>query len=255
MLIITIFFYKEPKREIEGVTLGQKFKDMGVALSDMKFLAFLVILGLFFWLPFWSFFNVLAVYIDTNLNTVSLYKSLESVFGPWFAGFFSHVDKDGTRRILGETISQTGYLIILLQVFVSKIFKDFKPIPSFLLGLFVLLVGYIFVGLADISYPAFVYLGIALASIGEMIASPRIQEYITWIAPKEKAGLYMGTNFLAVAIGGALSGVIYTTLYGTFSNMNHPEYIWYALAANMFLGIVALFVFTKYIGEFKELSE
>jgi len=255
MLIITIFFYKEPKREIEGVTLGQKFKDMGVALSDMKFLAFLVILGLFFWLPFWSFFNVLAVYIDTNLNTVSLYKSLESVFGPWFAGFFSYVDKDGTRRILGETISQTGYLIILLQVFVSKIFKDFKPIPSFLLGLFVLLVGYIFVGLADISYPAFVYLGIALASIGEMIASPRIQEYITWIAPKEKAGLYMGTNFLAVAIGGALSGVIYTTLYGTFSNMNHPEYIWYALAANMFLGIVALFVFTKYIGEFKELSE
>jgi MFS family permease len=35
MLLITIFFYKEPEREIEGVTLKQKFKDMGTALSDL----------------------------------------------------------------------------------------------------------------------------------------------------------------------------------------------------------------------------
>ena len=41
-----------------------------------------------------------------------------------------------------------------------------------------------------------------------MISSPRIQEYITWIAPKEKAGLYMGSNFLAAGIGGALSGLL-----------------------------------------------
>jgi hypothetical protein len=29
MLLITIFFYKEPPREIEGVTLGQKMADIG----------------------------------------------------------------------------------------------------------------------------------------------------------------------------------------------------------------------------------
>jgi dipeptide/tripeptide permease len=255
MLLVTIFFYKEPKREIEGITLAQKFKDMGVALSDLKFLFFLIILGLFFWLPFWSFFNVLAIYIDTNLDTASLYKAIESVFGAGFASIFSHVDKDGTRRVLGETISQTGYLIIILQVFISKTFKDIRPMPSFLFGLFILGVGYVFVGLAKISYPSFVFLGIALASIGEMISSPRIQEYITWIAPKEKAGLYMGSNFLAVGIGGALSGVTYTSLYGHFSDINHPEYVWYAIAANIILGILVLFIFTKVVGEFKELSE
>ena len=56
-----------------------------------------------------------------------------------------------------------------------------------------------------------------------MISSPRIQEYITWIAPKEKAGLYMGSNFLATGIGGVTSGVIYTTLYGYFQKDRPPR--------------------------------
>jgi POT family proton-dependent oligopeptide transporter len=47
MFLITVFFYKEPKREIEGVSLKQKFKDIGIALSDVKFSVFIVILGLF----------------------------------------------------------------------------------------------------------------------------------------------------------------------------------------------------------------
>ena len=37
MLLITIFFYKEPERQMEGATLAKKFKDMGTALSDIKF--------------------------------------------------------------------------------------------------------------------------------------------------------------------------------------------------------------------------
>src|SRR5512135_263363 len=42
MLVITIVFYKEPKRELEGITLRDKFRDLGTALSDVKFAAFLV---------------------------------------------------------------------------------------------------------------------------------------------------------------------------------------------------------------------
>ena len=98
MLIITIFFYKEPPREIEGITLGQKFKDMGIALSDYKFLIFLILLGIFFWLPFWSFFNLLAIYIDKNLDTVSLYQSLKGVFGSGIASIFSEDTGNGTEE-------------------------------------------------------------------------------------------------------------------------------------------------------------
>jgi len=254
MLIITILFYKEPPREIQGVTLKSKFKDMGIALSDIKFLIFLLLLGLFFWLPFWAFFNLLPMYVDRNLDTAQLYLSIKSIFGTGFTNIFSHVDDKGVHRILGETISHTGIIIMFLQIFVSRIFEKFRAIPSFLSGLFVAALGILLLAYSRIASPSWVFLGIFLFAVGEMISSPRIQEYITWIAPKEKAGLYMGSNFLPIGLGGALSGVTYTSLYGYFRDITHPEYVWLVLAAHLILGILAMFIFTKSLGEFQELE-
>lgn len=253
MLLVTIFFYKEPEREIEGITLRKKFKDIYTALSDLKFSAFLVLLGLGFWLPLWSFFNILAIYVDKNLDTAKLYLNLKSVFGTAFANFFSRLDDDGVWRILGETISHTGWIIMILQVFVSRSFEKFKAIPTFLTGMVVAALGFCVLGYAKIAAPAWVFLGIFLFALGEMISAPRIQEYITWIAPKEKAGLYMGTNFLAVGIGGLTSG-LYTALYGYFRDLTHPEYIWFVLAGNFIVGMFAILIFIKKAGEFKELE-
>lgn len=256
MLLITIFFYKEPEREIEGITLSQKFKDIWTALSDVKFLIFLILLGIFFWLPFWAFFNLLALYVDTNLDTVKLYSDLQGIFGTSFLSIFSGEGDDGVRRILGETISHTGWIIMILQVFVSKLFEKTKAIPTFLTGLIVAAIGYGFLGYARISDPAWMFLGIFLFAFGEMISSPRIQEYITWIAPKEKAGLYMGSNFLAIGLGSALSGVIYTSfLYDIFSKMERPEYVWFVLGAHLILGMIIISLFTKKFGAFKELDK
>jgi MFS family permease len=244
MLLITIFFYKEPERKIEGITLSKKFKEIFTVLSDLKFSVFLVLLGLGFWLPLWSFFNILAMYVDKNLDTAKLYLDLKSVFGTAFANFFSRADDDGVRRILGETISHTGYIIMILQVFVSRSFEKFKAIPAFLSGMVVAALGFCVLGYAKIASPAWVFFGIFLFAF---------QEYITWIAPKEKAGLYMGTNFLAVGIGGLTSG-LYTALYGYFRDLTHPEYIWFVLAGNFIVGMFAILIFIKKAGEFKELE-
>jgi dipeptide/tripeptide permease len=102
-----------------------------------------------------------------------------------------------------------------------------------------------------VSAASLIFVGIFLFAIGEMMASPRIQEYITWIAPKEKAGLYMGANFLATAIG-AFSGPIYTTMYGRFDAAGQPEYVWYVLAAHVLLAIVVINLFVKFFGAFQE---
>jgi POT family proton-dependent oligopeptide transporter len=255
MLLITIFFYKEPERESEGASLGEKMKEIGTALSDLKFASLLVILGLFFWLPFWAFFTLCAVYIEDDLNTAQLYLNLRSVLGASFANFLSHVGEDGVRRILGETVGNTGWIIMVLQVFVSRIAERFKAMPTFLVGLGLSGVGFVIIGLAKVGAPALIFLGIFFFAVGEMAASPRIQEYITWIAPKEKAGLYGGMNFLAVMIGAALSGVTYTASSGYFNDMGHPEYVWYTLAAHMVLAILVLVVFTRFVGEFKEREE
>lgn len=252
MLIITLLFYKEPPREIEGVTLKQKFNDMLDVLKDVKFLVFIIFLGVFFWLPFWAFFNVLAVYINDYLNTASLYLDVSSVLGEGITRFISNEDS-GVWRINAEAISHTGYIIIIFQLLISRIFESRSAIPSFLLGLFIAALGFIVLGISATSVNSLVFLGVFLFAVGEMISSPRIQEYIMWIAPKEKAGLYMGTNFIATFIGAFLSG-IYTGVMGRFEEAGNPEYIMYTLAAHTLIGIAAIYIFTKTAGEFKELE-
>lgn len=253
MFIITLLFYKEPDRQLEGVTLKQKFRDMGEALSDIKFLSFLTLLGVFFWLPFWAFFNVLAVYINEYMDTASLYESVRMVLGTGVARFISNED-GGVWRLNAEAISHTGYIIIVFQLLISRIFEKRAAIPSFMIGLLIAASGFVVLGLSVTTINGLVFLGVFLFAIGEMISSPRIQEYIMWIAPKEKAGLYMGTNFLSVFIGATLSG-IYTWLMGLYETSGHPEYIMYTLTVHTLLGILAIYIFVKKAGGFQERTE
>jgi dipeptide/tripeptide permease len=254
MLIITILFYKEPERETEGVSLGQKFKDIWTAISDIKFSFFPLLLGLFFWLPFWAFFNLCALYVDSNLDTAQLYNVMSAILGDWLTGFISQ-EEDGVRKILGETIAHTGWIIMILQVPVSWLVARYKALPAFNFGLFVAAIGFVVLGFAHVSSAWLVFVGILFFAIGEMIASPRIQEYVTWLAPKEKAGLYMGANFLSIMVGGYLSGKIYTPLYGVFDFGGHPDYVWYVLAGHTIVGILVLVTFVKLAGEFEEREE
>jgi len=250
MLIVTVLFYKEPERELAPSTLGEKLREIGSVLADRRFTVFLVLLGLGWWIPFWAFFNLCALYVDQSLDTAQLYQTLHSVFGAGVADFLSH-EEGGVRRVLGETISHTGYIIMLLQVIVSRFVEKARPIPAFYTGLAVTAAGFAVLGGAAVVDARLVFLGITLFAIGEMIASPRIQEYIVRLAPKEKAGLYGGTNFLAVGIG-AFSGLIYTPLYGRFADSGHAGYVWYVLAAHTLLGIAALAIFLKAAGTMQE---
>jgi MFS family permease len=259
MFVITLLFYKEPPREKTPESLGKKLVEIfEVVFTDRKFFTFLLLLGVFFWLPFWAFFNLCALYVDKAVDTVALYNSMSAGLswipglGPWLLGILSH-EENGARKVLGESISHTGYIIMILQVPIAWIFERFRAIPSFIFGLGVAGIGLAILGLAVTGSASFVFLGILLFAIGEMISSPRIQEYITWIAPKEKAGLYAGSNFLATMVGGVLSGFVYTSgLYAHFEKTGHPQYVWYVMGAHMALAMVAFWLFVKLAGEFQE---
>ena len=259
MFVITLLFYKEPPRKPVVEPLGKKLRDILTTLSDRKFATFLVLLGLFFWLPFWGFFNLCALYVDSAVDTAALYRSLDAglswipLLGPWLVGLVSH-EVDGVRRILGESVSHTGYIIMLLQLPISLVFERYRALPSFVFGLVVAAAGFAVIGLAATGAAVLVILGIALFAIGEMITSPRIQEYITWIAPKEKAGLYMGSNFIGTMIGATLSG-IYAPMYGYFERIGQPGGAWFVLAGHMVLAALAFTAFIRIAGEFKIQSE
>src|SRR5262245_49193261 len=253
MLLVTIFFYEEPPRDKRGKTVGETLKEIGLTLTDLKFATFLVLLGLGFWLPFWAFFNLCALYIDANLDTASLYVSVKNFFsivtlsegaGTAVANFLSAPDEHGARRIIGETIGQTGWVIMFFQVLISKYMGRMRALPAFMGGLLVAGIGFFVIGRATAA-AWLVFPGIALFAIGEMICSPRIQEYITWIAPKDKAGLYIGSNFIGTFIGGSLSGYTYTKWSNVFVQAGAPGRVWDLMALNMILAIAALWIFVK----------
>jgi len=255
MLLSTIFVYKEPPRELEAQTLKQNFKEIINLFRNIRLTIFLILAGVLIWLPFWSVFNVLALYIEKNLDTVKLYLDLKCVLGTTLANYFSHVDGGGTRRLLGETIANTAFFVMFFQLFVSKAVERLRATPAFLFGMLIQASGCLVIGIARISIPTWVFLGIFLFAVGEMITIPRLQEFIIWLAPKERAGLFMGANCLCVGIGAGLSGVIYTTLYGHFRNQDHPEYIWYTFCIHLVIGILILFLFARLAGELKEEKE
>jgi len=255
MLLVTILFYKEPPRALEGKTLGQTFSDLGTVLVDIKFLVFLVLLGIFFWIPFWSFFNLGALYIEESLDRVRLYQQIAGVplIGPALAWVFGTVGEDGIGKVSGDALANTGLVILFFQLLVSRFFEKWRAMPAFLTGLLISGFGFVVIGLARLGNPGLVMAGIFFFAIGEMASSPRIQEYITWLAPKEKAGLYMGSNFLATAIG-AFSGTLYQSIAARCEEAGHPEYTWYILAGHVVLGALVLFGYVRAVGEFREVE-
>jgi proton-dependent oligopeptide transporter, POT family len=270
MLLITIFFYKEPKREPSTDTLGKKLKEILEVMLNLRFSVFLIILGLFFWMPFWSFFNLGGIYVDGYLDKAYLYDKLHSGIG-FFARMFGNLD-NGTWKINGEAIANSGIFIILFQVVISKFIEKRDAILSFLTGMVLAIIGFVLIGYAFTGNPAWAFLGIAFFAFGEMISSPRIQEYIMWLAPKEKAGMYMGASFIATFIGAWFSGY-YTSLIGSLKdpqNIIHikichlfhlsgetiiPNFVWYVLAIHLAIGILVILGYVKLVGSFKERSE
>jgi MFS family permease len=254
MFIVTLIFYKEPERPVPEGSFGKHVKEAFSVLADMKFSTFLILMGIMFWIPFWSFYNILAVYVDTHLDTALLYQKLHAVFGGAVNLVSLEDENTGIRKIAGESIAHTGYVILILQLLVSRISEHFKALPSIIFGLIVTAAGMAVLGFAFFMNPLLLFLGILIFAVGEMISSPRFDEYITYLAPKEKAGMYMGLVTASVAIG-AFSGPTYTRLYGYLEGQGHPDYVWYILAAHLTLGMIVLAVYVRLTGGFTEVDE
>ena len=190
--IFVFFFFKEPYREPSGVkflkNLGIAFTNIWITLKNWKYVLFLVIMGLF-----WTAFN-------------QLYYSFPVFLEHW-------VDMDRLSAFLGlaegtitaPTItSMDAFFIIVLQMWVSSISMRYRPLHSMITGIMILGLGLLLMFLTQ--NPWIMLIGLLIFSIGEMASSPKFNEYVGRIAPQDKKALYMGTVFLAIAIGHFLAG-------------------------------------------------
>lgn len=202
---LVFFFYKEPITEKNKESIGQiviqVFKNIGLALADLKFVLFLIIM-----VGFWTAFNQLyysfPVFMDHWADTKMIYDSLHSIM-PGFAEAIG--TKDGTISSVTMT-SLDAFFIIIFQILVSSFVMRFKPLNAIMGGIIVLSIG---LGVMFVTQNGwFLILGMLIFSLGEMGSSPKFSEYVGRIAPSDKIGLYMGTSFLPIAAGHQLAGVL-----------------------------------------------
>lgn len=209
-----VFFYKEPKREPSELpfwkSIGTILKNIGIALSDYKFIIFLVIVG-GFWSMYYQLFITLPSFIDQWVDTRILFNWLNNIF-PWLT---QHIGSaDGTIKA-EYFINIDALYIIIFQIAISSIIMKWKPLTSMTIGFLVCSFGMSMT--LYTANPVFVLFSLLIFGIGEMAGSPKITEYIGKIAPKDKIALYMGCSFLPVALGSFLAGMI-GTIYGKWSD-------------------------------------
>ena len=197
MLLPTIFLYKDPPKPESTKKLKDVLGGAAMVLGDARFMLMIFVYSGFWILYFQNFGSVLWFlrdFIDpTPVN--NLFASLG--LGMTFDAEFVTIINAGT--------------IILLQVLVSRVVKDIKPLPTMISGMVIGAVGFVFLAYSS---NAWIFIaGIAVFSIGEMTAHPKYYSYIGLVAPADKKAVYMGYAFLYGVIGSLVGSNLGGALY------------------------------------------
>lgn len=214
--LILLIFYKEPlqikkdKKTFKEL-ITQEFNKILLALSDKK-LIFLLLIIVGFWTMYNQLFYTLPVFVDQWVDTSILFDKLYSI-SPFLAS------KIGTSNgvILPEMLLNIDALyIVCFQLLISTIVAKFLPLKTMMSGFIISSIG---IGLTFITQnPIFLLFAIFIFGIGEMIASPKITEYIGKIAPPDKIALYMGCSYLPFSLGSFFAGIISGNVYVKMSD-------------------------------------
>lgn len=209
-LIVVLYLYKEPQFVSDGKKDGQvvKRRSLGEALlgiitvlKNVRFVFFLIVLGLF-WFLYIQLYNLMPLFmrfIDPNAP-MELYTMANPL------------------------------MIVCFQLLITKFAKKWTPIKSIMFGVAVTTIGMVVnvlptllwsdafqkIDLLGLAIPAagiFMIISIASMATGEMFASPRIYEYLGALAPKGQEGLYLGYANLPVALGSIVGGPVGGALF------------------------------------------
>ncbi|MBI5476720.1 MAG: MFS transporter [Ignavibacteriales bacterium] len=235
MLIPTVFFYKDPPKPASTKTLKEVLGGMAMVLGDSRFMLMIFVYS-GFWILYFQNFSSVLWFLRDFIDPAPVNNLFNSI------GIPLKFDSEHVTVINAGTI-------ILLQVLVSKIVKNTKPLATMVAGIFIGTLG--FVCLAFASNVWIFIAGIAVFSIGEMTAHPKYYSYIGLVAPADKKAVYMGYAFLYGVIGSLvgsnLGGVMYESMLKPI--VNQPDAastiktFWLIFAG---LGIVAMLGLVSY---------
>ncbi|MBN2001245.1 hypothetical protein JW935_27120, partial [candidate division KSB1 bacterium] len=196
-----------------------------------------------FWILYFQMFGSVLWYLRDFVNTAPVDAFLASIRIPL---------KFDVEHV---TVINAG-TIILLQVVISRIVKNIKPLPTMVAGIFFGFIGFILLAFVN-NNPWLFIAGIAVFSIGEMTAHPKYYSYIGLVAPADKKAVYMGYAFLYGVIGSLvgsnLGGSLYENLLkplvGQTGIENQLRNFWLLFAGLGILSMLGLVLYNKFFAQ------
>jgi dipeptide/tripeptide permease len=238
LLLLNFFVFREPERPQSQKSLVQVFADMLLVLKDYKFILTIVIYS-GFWILYFQMYDSVLWFLKEHIDMTPVNNAVNS-----FLTIF--VDNPSWKFDAEHVTVVNAGTIILLQLVVSAILKNAKPLPAMIVGISL---GTLGLALLAISTYAWVFiLGLVIFTLGEMTAHPKFISYIGLIAPQDKKALYLGYSFLYGVIGSGVGGVLGAFAYVRFvTNMNRPELFWLMFCGIGVLTIIGLIVFNRFV--------
>ena len=197
-----------PAVDAGGDQSGGVLKTAWITLSNLfapRLIVFILIMS-GFWLMFMQLFDLLPNFIVDWVDSSRIVAALH------LPAMFTTVTPRGTMVAQEWMINLNSFLIVLLVVWISYLVSHMRRVHSIFIGIAIasaglLLAGFTMSGLACIA-------GILCFSVGEMLSSPKMNDYLGVIAPDGKKGLYMGYANMPTAIGWAYGSFLAGDLYG-----------------------------------------
>jgi len=245
-LAVTLLIYKEPEYQTatdagaKPKTVRQALIGMVIVLKNLRFVFFLVVIG-FFWFIYVQIYNLIPLYlrfVDPDAP-VELYTLMNPV------------------------------MIVCFQLVITRLSKSWTAVKSIMAGVIVTVIGMVLnivpallhqnaqtpIDLGAFALPTaglFILISLASMAIGEMLASPRIYQYIGSIAPKGQEGLYLGYSNLPLAlgtiVGAPIGGILFTSLVKNPAAQGLPPQttlMWLIVAAMGVISLVGLYIYDR----------
>ena len=216
----TLIFFQEPERDEAEKAKAEKKSPLRVLVDtvlilwrDKPMLKFLLVTS-GFWFMFMQLWDLLPNFLDEWVDTRDV--------GTFLSGLPLIGQTEFVKGLLTATgaakpeilINIDSFVIILLVIPLSALSKRYSMMTSLVVGMIVSLVGFVLTGMTMVGGIA--ALAIFLFAIGEIICSPKFNEFIGMAAPADKKAIYMGFANIPFAIGWAagngISGVLYDAL-------------------------------------------
>ena len=199
MLLPAALIYRDPPKPSSTKKLGAVLSAAALVLADARFMLMIFVYS-GFWILYFQNFGSVLWYLRDFVDRAPVNQLFASIGIP-FSFDAEHV-----------TVINAG-TIILLQVVVSRVVRNIKPLPTMIGGLIIGGLG--FVCLANAVNAWIFVLGIAVFSVGEMTAHPKYYSYVGLVAPADRKAVYMGYAFLYGVIGSLVGSNLGATMYET----------------------------------------